>query len=455
MLKKYLTMVMIMVSPVTVMAQAESGLINLPDTLTLKESLEIGLANNRILKKAVLDERKAKYNRDEIRGAGLPQLSAYGEYRNFIDVFPQAVPGGLFGGDPNELSVIALGVPQTVTGGLQLNQLIFSNSYLIGLKAARTGEEFYRLLSQQSEEQIIHDIAMNYLGAIQLELQQENLLANIDQLTGLEKILQSQYENDLARKVDLNRVKVNITSLKAELENLQIALDQRKGYLNLIMGIPVDSKMALDQSVVQMGSGLEEFELAELNIFDRKDIQLLGVQERLYEYEYKNIKSQNLPQLVGFADFNKNAFSSKFDYLSTNKIWYQGFLVGLRLEIPIFDGLVTRSKAAQSRVNAQQLDLDRIHAEDAANLEYQNAVNKYYNSLHILDALKSNLQLADEVMDETALLYREGLSPLTDLLQAESTQREAQSNYNNQIIQVRISQLEILNSTGTIKNLLN
>ncbi len=426
----------------------------IPDKLTLKESIRIGMENNRTLKKAILDEEKATYQRNEIRGAGLPQFSAYGQYNNFIDVFPQAVPGGIFGGDPNEIQVIALGVPQSLQAGFQLNQLIFSNSYLIGLKAAKTGEEFYRILAEQSEENVIREISMNYLGVIQLELQKENLQANIDQLTSLEKILQSQYENDLARKVDLNRVKVNLTSIKSELENLEIAIFQQEGYLKLLMGIPVDTEITLDQSVADMDQKVKNFQVQDFSIFDRKDIQVLGVQEKLYEYEYKNIKAAHQPQLVGFADFNKNAFSQEFDFMSQSKVWYQGFLIGLKLEIPIFDGMQTKYKAAQSKVNAQQLNLDRLQAEDAAELEYKNALNKYYNSLSTLASLDSNLDLANDVFEETTLLYKEGLSPLTDLLDSETTQRQAQAAYNNQIIQVRIAQLEILNSTGKITNLL-
>jgi outer membrane protein TolC len=295
---------------------------------------------------------------------------------------------------------------------------------------------------------------MNYLGVIQLELQKENLRANIDQLESLEKILQSQYDNDLARKVDLNRVKVNLTTIKSEQENLNIAIYQREGYLKLLMGIPINTVINLDQSVANVDQKVKKFQVRDFNILDRKNIQVLGVQEQLYKYEYKNIKAANQPQLVGFADFNKNAFSQDFDFLNQNRVWYQGFLIGVRLQIPIFDGMQTKYKAAQSKVNAQQLNLDRLQAEDAAELEYKNAINKYYNSLSTLESLDGNLDLADDVFKETTLLYKEGLSPLTDLLNAETTQREAQTNYTNQIIQVRIAQLEILNSSGKITTLL-
>lgn len=455
MFRKYLIYSCAFLIPGLLAAQTSETNFSLPDTLTLKETIQIGLDHNRAYQKSLLDEEKAKYQRNEIRGAGLPQLSAYGNYNNFIDVFPQAIPGGgFFGGEPEDINVIAFGVPQSLKAGVQLNQLIFSNSYLIGLKAARTGEEFYSLLAQQSEEDVIHDIALNYLGAVQLHLQRENLLATIDQLEGLERILKSQYENDLARKVDLNRVTVNLTTVKAELENLEIGIFQKEGYLKLLMGIPVNTPITLDRSVTDMNRQVKNFQISGMNILDRKDMQILGVQEKLYEYEYKNIKAGHQPQLVGFADFNKNAFSQKFDFIGENKIWYQGFLVGLKLEIPIFDGLQTRNKAAQSKVKAAQLQLDRLQLEDAAELEYQSSLNRYSSSLNTLRSLEENLALAKDVLKETSLLYKEGLSPLTDLLDAEATERQAQSNYNNQIIQVRIAQLDILNSSGKIKNLL-
>jgi outer membrane protein len=455
MFRNYLIYAVTLMIPGVLSAQNVASELSFPEPLTLKETVQIGLENNRNYKKAVLDEEKAKYQRHEIRGAGLPQISAYGDYNNFIDVYPQAIPGGgFFGGNPEDINVIAFGVPQSLKAGLSVNQLIYSNSYLIGLKAAKTGEEFYRLLAQQSEENVIHDIAMNYFGSVQLELQKENLLATISQLEGLEKILQAQYENDLARKVDLNRVKVNLTSVRAELENLEIAIFQREGYLKLLMGIPVDTEISLDLDVPDMHQMVSEFQMAELNVEDRKDIQILGVQEKLYEYEYKNIKAEHMPQLIGFADFNKSAFSQEFDFISNGKNWYQGALFGLKLQIPIFNGMQTRYKAAQSKVNAEQLQLDKSQAVDAAELGYQNALKSYYNSLSTLKSLEDNLKLATDVLNETELLYKESLSPLTDLLAAEASERQAQANYNNQIIQVKLAQLEILTSTGNIKNLI-
>jgi outer membrane protein TolC len=448
-----LSTILLFTSPLGVQAAQEYQTPT--DTLDLKACLSLGLENSRSIKKALMNEESAAYYRNEVRASGLPQISAYGNYNNFIDVFPQAVPGGLFGpGEPDDVQVIALGVPQSLQAGVSVNQLIFSSSYLIGLKAARTSEEFYKTLSLQTEEQVIYDIAMNYLGITQMELQQENLAANIDQLKGLERILEAQVANDLVRKVDLNRVKVNLSTLESEIENLETEIFRGLSYLKLIMGIPVDTPLELEKSEVNPES-ITKFQLADLDPENRKDIQILDIQKTLYDYEYKNIKSTNHPSLIGFADVNRNAFSNSFDFLSENKVWYQGTLVGLKLQIPIFDGFAVKSRAAQSKVRQQQLLIDRDQAMDAAKMEYNNATKKYFNTLQTLRANEENLKLAADVLRETTLLFKEGLSPLTDLLEAESTQRQAKANYNNQLIQVRIAQLEILKSSGQITRIIS
>jgi outer membrane protein len=141
MFRKYLIYAVALLIPGVVSAQNSVSGFTFPEPLIMKEAIQIGLDNNRNYKKALLDEEKAQYQRHEIRGAGLPQISAYGDYNNFIDVYPQAIPGGgFFGGNPEDINVIAFGVPQSLKAGISVNQLIYSNSYLIGLKAAKTGE---------------------------------------------------------------------------------------------------------------------------------------------------------------------------------------------------------------------------------------------------------------------------------------------------------------------------
>lgn len=422
---------------------------------SLKEVLKIGLENSYDLKKSKLDENAAAYQRKEIIGTGLPQLKAYGNYNNFLNVTPMGLPGGFLNPEsgPNDIDVVQFGVPQSLQAGFQLSQLIFSQSYLVGLKAARTSEEFYLLLTQMSEEDVLYDLAMNYYNIIGLELQRENLDANMDRLQNLEKILKAQYENDLAKRVDYNRVRVNLTTLEAGKDDLEIGIAQSKNYLKLLMGIPMTTALELQQQDFDLDlAGILPAHLSD-DFQNRIDLQVLNKQQDLYGLDIQNIRSGYYPSLVGFADVNYNAFSNDFTFLSQSKPWYRGALIGLKLEIPIFDGFQKKNRVAQAKVRSMQLEQDMMKATEAAEMQHQNAVKKLTSSVKSARAQEENLRLAEEVYGQTELLYKEGLSPLTDLLEAETALREARTAYNNQIINVKTAQVDLYKSTGDISKM--
>lgn len=419
---------------------------------SLKEVLKAGLENSYDLKKTRLDENAAAYQRKEIIGSGLPQLKAYGNYNNFLNVTPMGLPGGFLNPEstPNDIDVVQFGVPQSLQAGVQLNQLIFSQSYLVGLKAARTSEEFYLLLTQMSEEDILYDLAMNYYNIVGLELQRENIDANMDRLVSLERILKVQVENDLAKKVDYNRIKVNLTTLQASKDDLEIGIAQSKNYLKLLMGIPMDTALELEDQDFDLDLGQALPTGLNSDLQNRVDLRVLSKQQDLYGLDIQNIRSGYYPTLIGFADVNYNTFSNDFTFLSESKPWYRGALIGLKLEIPIFDGFQKKNRVAQAKVRSLQLDQDIEKANQAAVMQHQNAIKKLTSSIGSAKAQEENLQLAEEVYAQTELLYKEGLSPLTDLLEAETALREARTALNNQLISVKTAQVDLYKATGDI-----
>ena len=422
------------------------------EAYSLKEVLKIGLENSYDLKKTRLDENAASYQRKEIIGTGLPQVNAYGNYNNFLNVTPMGLPGGFLNPEstPNDIDVVQFGVPQSLQAGVQLNQLIFSQSYLVGLKAAKTSEEFYLLLTQMSEEDILYDLAMNYYNIVGLELQRENIDANMDRLVSLERILKVQVENDLAKKVDYNRIKVNLTTLQASKDDLEIGIAQSKNYLKLLMGIPMDTSMELEDQDFNLDLSQALPTGLNSDLQNRVDLRVLDKQQDLYGLDIQNIRSGYYPTLIGFADVNYNTFSNDFTFLSESKPWYRGALIGLKLEIPIFDGFQKKNRVAQAKIRSLQLDQDIKKATEAAEMQHQNAMKKLTSSIGSAKAQEENLQLAEEVYAQTELLYKEGLSPLTDLLEAETALREARTAFNNQLISVKTAQVDLYKATGDI-----
>jgi len=60
--------------------------------------------------------------------------------------------------------------------------------------------------------------------------------------------------------------------------------------------------------------------------------------------------------------------------------------------------------------------------------------------------------VAREVYNNTTLQYQQGIANMSDLLNAESSFKEAQTNYTNSLLNFLIAQLDLEKSKGTLKN---
>ena len=88
-----------------------------------------------------------------------------------------------------------------------------------------------------------------------------------------------------------------------------------------------------------------------------------------------------------------------------------------------------------------------------ANLE--NAAAQLVVGYQSVKAQKENLHLAEKVYEQTTLLYAEGLANLTDLLETETSLREAQMLHVSEIIRYKKTEIDLMKAEGTLGNLLN
>jgi len=85
----------------------------------------------------------------------------------------------------------------------------------------------------------------------------------------------------------------------------------------------------------------------------------------------------------------------------------------------------------------------------------ENAARSLEVNYKNFQAQQQNVLLANSVYDATEQNYNEGISPLTDLLQAETARIQAQSQLIEALLKVKQSEIDLLRANGNIKSLLN
>lgn len=432
-----------------------------PATYTLKDMLKVALENNNNIIKAKYDYEEGELKTKEVKSSALPQININADLTD--NVIQQAFVFPAMLGDPNagpdEYAVLRAGMQYSTSITAQATQQLFNKSVFTGIKAAKVSEDFYRQNIERTEEEVISQVARLFYQSSSLKAQRLVLESTLEQTQKNLRITTDRFEAGLARKVDVDRLKVSVTNLQTQLRSIDDSYSNLLNQLKLVAGLDVETEIEVSEPVLEDNSSYlidPALASAELTWENKIEYKQLSTQLSLYDLERKNFSSGYYPTLSAFANYTYTGQSNDFVLSgNANPLWFDVASIGLRLSIPVFDGLAKSSRVQQSKIHRIKTERDMKFTEQQANMEFQNAMKTYQTSYENYVAQKENVALANSVYDVTLQNYNEGVSPLTDLLQAESSRIQAQSQLIESLLGVKQAEVALLKAKGEIKNLLN
>lgn len=432
-----------------------------PATYTLKDMLKVALENNNNIIKAKYDYEEGELKTKEVKSSALPQININADLTD--NVIQQAFVFPAMLGDPNagpdEYAVLRAGMQYSTSITAQATQQLFNKSVFTGIKAAKVSEDFYRQNIERTEEEVISQVARLFYQSSSLKAQRLVLESTLEQTQKNLRITTDRFEAGLARKVDVDRLKVSVTNLQTQLRSIDDSYSNLLNQLKLVAGLDVETEIEVSEPILEDNSSYlidPALASAELTWENKIEYKQLSTQLSLYDLERKNFSSGYYPTLSAFANYTYTGQSNDFVLSgNANPLWFDVASIGLRLSIPVFDGLAKSSRVQQSKIHRIKTERDMKFTEQQANMEFQNAMKTYQTSYENYVAQKENVALANSVYDVTLQNYNEGVSPLTDLLQAESSRIQAQSQLIESLLGVKQAEVALLKAKGEIKNLLN
>ncbi|HEU4496428.1 MAG TPA: TolC family protein [Flavobacterium sp.] len=453
---KRLFFIFLLILPAAARSQqtANNGQVGLAKTLTLKEAINYALENKAEAKKARLSVENGNYQIQETRSRALPQIAVNGNmtYNPILQL--NALPGNFFGA-PGTTILAPLGQDWTASAGVSLSQAIFDQAVFTGLKAAKSTREFYQINQQLTEEQVIENVASNYY---QVFIQRQKLAvvdSNYVTTSKVRDIIKGQYENGLAKKIDLDRMTVNLYNINTQRQQLLNALQLQENALKFYMGMPIETKIVIPDAEFEMTPQM----LSEAPMTaNRTEYLLLEKQEQLLAYKKKSIAAEYYPTLSLSGSYNyigQGPEMPLFAKPADGVYWSDFATIGLNLRIPIFTGFGTRARVRQADVELRKIREDLNDTKLSLDLAYENAKTQISNSIITINSQKENVKLAQEVLNNTKNNYYNGLAPLTDLLDAENAHVEAQNNYTSALLDYKLAEIQLIKAKGELKTLSN
>jgi outer membrane protein TolC len=395
------------------------------------------------IRNAQLDVAINESQRSAYLSTRLPSLNFSGDYRYNAVIPGQVVPAQFFGGPAGTFAEVKFGVPIVLSNTVQLNQILFNSQVNYGLAALRINSDIVKIKRDMTIQEVKYQVANTFFILQGVDQQLRFLDSNATHVKRMLKNMDLLVSQGMLVQTEADKVRINLLNIDNNVANLTATKSQLEELLKIMIG--VDPKTSISLSDDQMVQQTLLIDPTQANLFA---IQLLEQQQKMAEEEAKGIKMGYLPNLnlYGIYQYNVN-MNPETDF----RTGIDGAFVGLRLDWNLFDGLEKHHKAAvnalkQEQIQAQQ-DLTRTQLQQQSEQNKRNITVK----ASALDVAKEQLGLAESILKNASLKYKEGLISVNDFLMAETGLEQAQAGVVAAYVSLRQAELEYLKTNGNIK----
>lgn len=423
-------------------ARAQSG------PMTLQQCIQYGLTKNKGVLKSKLEIDRANEKRTETRSEYLPQVNGSISFQDNLKLQTSILPGELIG-QPGTQVPVQFGTKYNTSAGIDAKQVLYNQSLIYGMRLTRENAKVSEINAKKTEEQLIYDIAGAYYST-QISFTQRKLVeSNLAQIDSLYKITKIQLENDAAKQLDLDKLTVNKTNLQTELITSTSNYEQQLLLLKYYMGMPLDA--AIEVTAIDMNE--KPSAIINTESLYTTDLELIQAQREIYSVTLQQIRAGYLPSLSLSFQSSVQNMQNDLRMFSKNAKWFPTSYVGVSLSIPIFDGLAKNSRAKQTKIQLEESVLEEEYLTEKLKMQRENANNTLKANQSALISQQQNIELAQKVYTVTMAQFVGGIATITDLVNAETSLRDAQTNYLKALVQVKIGELDLIKSTGNIRTL--
>ncbi len=436
--------------------------------LTLEESIRYALENNVDAKNAQLEILVSKGVIGENRAQGLPQITANLELTKNLQppllILP-AEAGAAFGGGggdgvgdnvpppsntPDDLLIIPFAVNYQSNLAISVEQMIFNGSYFVGLKAAKTLKALTEYDKEKTENDVIESVKKAYYTVLVNEERRGLVSTNLKRIETLLNETQELFDAGFVEKLDVSRVRVQKNNLTSELERVEAAVDISKELLKLQIGMPVNMDIVIEDKLANLKQTTEIEELINNPGTRRVELDQLKKNHELLTLDMKNNQVQYIPNISAFGTYQRVMGAQQFNTILDANRWFPTSFVGLRMSIPIFDGLRKSYLIQQNRVQLRQIENQQLFLQENIEVERFQAKTTLRNSLRTLAVQEENMELAREVFDMTKIKYQEGVGSNLEVVDADSALKEAESNYFSALYDALIAKVDLEKALGIL-----
>ena len=399
-----------------------------PMPLSLEDARNYAIEHNKRLANAGLAVDEAGARLRETIAQGLPQVSATVDYNNF---FGSTASLGAFPGMTIEFN-------PTSNLSVSVGQLIFSGSYIVGIRTARLFREVTETSLEKTELEIRAQVTQAYHLALVSKESRNIIAANLENLSDLQGKTRALVDVGIAEEVDYDQLSVQVSMLNDAVRAADRQVELSLNMLRLQMGMPADREITLTDDLNRIigrsdfrGSLARPFSLQE-----NPDFRLMSLQTGLAEKQVQLERAAYLPTLTGFYNFTEKLLKPEFDITPKH-------VIGLNLSIPIFASGTRKHRVDQARINLEVAENQKELLSQQLQIQEKQLRFNLNTALEQYESQLKNMEVARRVYQNFDNKFRQGMISSLDMITANNNYLQAENSYVSALMQLMDAQVAL------------
>lgn len=398
---------------------------SLPDPLDLATAVELALAASDHLLAADADRRRAAAALDEARAAGLPRVELTETYLRTDN--PVLVFGGLLGQErftEANFDIDSLNRPDPLTNfrtGVAVGQPLWTGGRIRhGVEAARWSLAGAEAGRERTRQEVVHQVVDAFAAALVAEERLQVAREAREAARAAVKVAGDLFEGGLVVESDLLQAQVRESETEEMVIRAESAVEVTRAALELAIGTPLESAhRLLPPSPADFPPEPVE-ELLALALDRRPDLQAAEAGVSAAAESAAGARGARLPELRLEGGYELNGVDlASFDG--------DNWSLAVALRFTAFDGFAARARQRQAEESRERAARMRDLFVDRIELEVRRARAEVVAARQRLEQSERAVALASRSLEIVEDRYREGLTTLVELLEAQSRRTEARS----------------------------
>lgn len=317
-------------------------------------------------------------------------------------------------------------------------------------KITQYAEELARQQHQGGMQEVIMSIDQAYWQVVSLVNKKKLAEGYLKLLQQLDSDVEKMIAEGVATKADGLSVRVKVNEAEMTLTKVEDGLSLARMLLCQLCGLDLSSPVTLtdeNMSDIPLLAPETHFDMSTAYA-NRPEIRSLELATQIYKQKVNITRSEHLPSIALMGNYMVtnpsvfNGFENKF-----KGMWN----VGVMVQIPIWhwgEGLYkTRAAKAEARITQYQLE----DAREKIELQVNQAAFKVNEAGKKLLMASKNMEKAEENLRYATLGFKEGVIATSNVLEAQTAWLSAQSEKIDAQIDVKLTEIYLKKSLGTLK----